>query len=204
MSDLKDTYDKIAEDWHRDHLEDSWWVEGTNKYISFLKPGSTVLDVGCGAGVKSQYLSSKGLKVTGIDFSEKLIEIAKREVPKNTFLVRDIYQSLNLEQQFDGVFAQAVLLHIPKKDLPKILANLLSALRLGGYLYVALKEKREEEQEEQVEKENDYGYDYERFFSYFTLPEVKKYLLNAGLEIVYETVTTSGRRNWIQVIAKKS
>ena len=82
---LKSTYNHIAEDWHKDHKEDTWWVEGTDKFVSFLKYNSLVLDVGCGAGVKSNYLINKGLKIVGLDFSEKMIEIAKREVPKVGF-----------------------------------------------------------------------------------------------------------------------
>jgi SAM-dependent methyltransferase len=203
MSDLRDTYNKIAEDWHCDHHDDDWWHEGTDKYISFFKPGDTVLDVGCGTGVKSKYLLNKGLNVTGIDFSEKLIAIAMQDVPTGCFFLKDIYLPLGLKQQFDGAFAQAVLLHFPKKEIPKILSNILEPLKAGGYFYIALKEKRPEEKEEGMVMESDYGYEYERFFSYFNLDEVKKYLTDAGLEIAYENVAKFGRRNWIQVIAKK-
>ncbi len=77
--DLKDTYNKIAEDWHKDHTQDDWWVDGTLKFISLVGVGKEVLDVGCGAGTKSKFLKENGLSVTGIDFSEKMIEIAKRE-----------------------------------------------------------------------------------------------------------------------------
>lgn len=73
---LKETYNKIADDWFKDHKVDDWWVEGTDQFISLLKPGASVLDVGCGAGLKSKYLSEKGLQVVGIDFSDKFIERA--------------------------------------------------------------------------------------------------------------------------------
>ena len=84
---LKDTYNTIAEEWDRQHQSDDWWVAGTDKFVSFLKPGNFVLDVGCGVGTKSKYLSEKGLRVVGIDFAEKFVEIAREKVPETKFLV---------------------------------------------------------------------------------------------------------------------
>lgn len=73
--DLKDTYDKIAEDWHADHNSDDWWQEGTDAFVSLLSPGAHILNVGCGAGHKVKYLTARGFKVTGVDFSENLLAI---------------------------------------------------------------------------------------------------------------------------------
>ncbi len=201
--DLKETYDRIAEDWFKDHQEDTWWVDGTDAFISFLKPKSLVLDVGCGAGTKSTYLLDKGLEVVGIDFSEKMIEIAKREVPLATFKVMDIKDMGELQESFDGILAQAVLLHIPKAEVVGVINGLKNKLKDGGYLYIAVKERRPESKEEEVKVEDDYGYRYERFFSYFTLPEIQKHLSDTGMNICYENVARSGKTEWIQVIARK-
>ena len=165
--DLKSTYNRIASDWSKDHQEDTWWVEGTNKFVSLLKSGNLVLDVGCGAGVKSEYLINKGLKVVGIDFSEKMIEIAKQRMPDNKFLAVDILEPIKIKEQFDGIFAQAVLLHIPKKDIKRVISNLVSILKPKGYLYIAVKGLKDGQEEEKIIKENDYGYEYERFFSFY-------------------------------------
>lgn len=200
---LKDTYNRIAEDWFKDHHADNWWVEGTDKFVSFLEPSSLVLDVGCGAGVKSKYLLEKGLRVVGVDFSEKMIEIAKREVLSATFRVADIKDLHNVPKMFDGIFAQAVLLHIPKAEVAAVIQGLKDKLNPGGYLYIAVKEKWPNGKEEEALAEEDYGYVYERFFSYFTLPELKKYLADTRMNIVYENVSTAGKTNWIQVISQK-
>ncbi|OGZ73105.1 MAG: hypothetical protein A2908_01055 [Candidatus Staskawiczbacteria bacterium RIFCSPLOWO2_01_FULL_38_12b] len=204
---LKDTYNKIAESWHKDHSSDDWWQEGTDKFVSLLKQGSSVLDVGCGGGTKSKYLIGKGLKVLGVDFSENLVEIAKREVPEGRFLVMDINNVDTLEESFDGIFMQAVLLHIPKKEAEGIIKKAVGKLNSGGYLYIAVKEKIEGGVDEETKTDNDYGYEYERFFSYFTLDEFKEYFKNVGLEMVYENVMppsrTARKSNWMQVIGKK-
>jgi SAM-dependent methyltransferase len=201
--DLKSTYNKIAKDWMQDHHGDTWWVEGTDKYLSFFDSNASILDVGCGAGEKSKYLVKKGFRVTGIDFSEEMIALAKQQVPAGKFFVKDIKQSLRLEETFDGVFAQAVLLHISKKEVIGVIKNIIKPLKTGGYFYVAVKELRSGKPDEEIVKENDYGYDYERFFSYFTLEEIKGYVTEIGMSIVFEIVASSGKTNWIQIIAKK-
>lgn len=201
--DLKSTYNKIANDWFRDHKEDDWWHEGTAKFTSTLPEGASILDIGCGAGVKSKYLSNKGFKVTGMDFSEKMIEIAKREVPNVDFVVGDIYDLDEYKNKFDAVFAQAVLLHIPKEKVMGVLEKFKHKLNPNGVLYLAVKEIKSDGLEEKILKENDYGYEYERFFSYFTLPKIREYINKLGLKLVWDNVATSGRTNWVQVIARE-
>lgn len=201
--DLKSTYNKIAKDWMKDHNADTWWVEGTNSFMSFLSPGAVILDVGCGSGVKSDYLIKAGFAVTGIDFSEAMVELARQHVPAGKFFVKDIKQPLALSDQFDGVFAQAVLLHIPKAEVVNVVKNIIEPLKPGGYLYVAVKELKVGRQEEEIVKESDYGYEYERFFSYYTIDELKKYLTDMGMEIMYENITSSGKTGWIQIVARK-
>lgn len=185
----------------KDHHGDTWWIDGTDKYLSFLKPGASILDVGCGSGEKAKYLVSKGFHVMGIDFSKEMIALAREQGPTGTFFVKDIKEPLGLESAFDGVFAQAVLLHVPKREVVRVLRNITAPLKSGGYLYVAVKETGPDRQEEKIVKENDYGYEYERFFSYFTLDELKHLVTGTGMEVVYEHRTSSGGTHWIQVVA---
>ena len=200
---LKDTYNRIAEDWYRDHHQDDWWVEGTDKFISFLKPGDRVLDVGCGAGVKSDYLIQKGLDVIGIDFSEKMIGLAQKNVPEGKFQVLDLYQLDALREVFDGDFAQAVLLHVPKEKITAVMKLLVEKIKPNGYLYIAVKEKRPGEPDGKTVTENDYGYSYERFFSYYTKEEIEKQFKDLKLQVCYLTTKNPGKRNWIQIIGRK-
>ncbi len=200
---LKDTYNLIAKDWYKDHKKDDWWVAGTDKFTSFLDHNDNILDVGCGAGVKSDCLINKGFKVTGIDFSDQMIELAGQNVTKGNFLVKDIKEPLGFNEQFDGVFAQAVLLHISKQELSQVLKNIIEPLKPGGYFYAAVKEVKPDRPEEGILKENDYGYEYERFFSYYTSEEVVEYITSAGLGVVYQDIISSGKTNWIQIIGQK-
>jgi SAM-dependent methyltransferase len=200
---LKETYNQIAEDWHKDHQKDDWWVEGTNKFISLLKPKALVLDVGCGSGTKSKYFVERGFQLVGIDFSEKMIEIAKREVSEARFVVSDLADVSKINDIFDGIFIQAVLLHIPKSQVLQNLSDLMKKLNGSGYLYIAVKEKRTGNVEEEIKVESDYGYTYERFFSYFTKDEIESYMHEIGCEVVYSEIKSSGKTNWVQVIVRK-
>lgn len=201
--DLKSTYNKIAEDWNKNHSGDTWWHGGAEKFISFLKPVASILDAGCGSGHESKYFFEKGFQVTGVDFSEEMIEIAKREVPEGRFLVADIRNLPGLKEKFDGIFSKAVLLHIPKKEAKEVIDELRDSLRQDGYLYLAVKEMQPDGKEEEIKREDDYGYPYERFFSYYTIDELKEYLEDSGMQVCYTQVTPAGKTRWIEVISKK-
>ena len=203
--DLRETYNRIAEDWHRDHLHDDWWIQDIDTFIKNLPPNARVLDVGCGSGVKAKYLISHGLKVTGIDISENLLEIAKREAPEGEYKLLSMINLDTMPETFDGVFAQASLLHVSKGEAAEMVKKMARRLVPGGLLYIAVKEVREGETEEEIAKENDYGYEYERFFSYFTMAELEQYFADAGLQVISKVrnPNRSGKTVWLQIIGKK-
>jgi SAM-dependent methyltransferase len=201
--DLKETYNRIAEDWVTDHDNDTWWQEGTDQFLSLLPKDAAVLDVGCGGGIKTNYIGSKEYKVTGTDFSEKMIEVAKKKFPSFDFAVMDLYEADKYPKTFDGIFAQAVLLHIQKSRIMEVLEKLKSRLNADGLLYIAVKGKKDGGVDESVTTENDYGYEYQRFFSYYTMDELKSYLQKLDMKIVWENVKKSGGTDWVQVVGRK-
>lgn len=200
---LKDTYDKIALNWQTDHVGDDWSVGGTSKFESFLKPNSTILDVGYGSGLSSKRFSDNGFDVMGIDFSWKMIESANKFAVDAKFKVLDVRDVGEIKENFDGIYARAVLLHFSKNEIPKIIQLLCQKLNDGGYIYIAVKEIKEDQPDEQIVEENDYGFNYERFFSYFTMNELEKFMTDCGLSIVFKLKTNVGDTNWIQIIGKK-
>ncbi len=199
--DLRKTYNKIADDWHKDFSDDTWWIKGVNQFIKLIKKGGSVLDVGCGSGLKSKYLISKGFDVTGIDISDKMIEIARKNYPKGHFSAMDM-EKIKLDQKFDGVMAHACLLHAKKNKAAEIVKHWTSFVKPKGYLYIATKELVEGVNEKII-KEGNYGYEYERFFSYYTQKEIEKYMKDAGLEIVHSVRRTYGTSKWLRVIGRK-
>ena len=200
---LRETYNKIAEDWYNEVNANHWWENGLNKFASFFKKNDSILDVGCGPGITAKYFIKNNLNVFGIDFSEKMIEIAKRKVPRGKFSVMDLNDINEINDLFDGIYLQNVLLHIPKKEAEEKLKNIVKLLKKEGYIYISVKEKTPDGPEEYVKVDNDYGYRVERFFSCFTKEEIKKYLHNLSFEILFLNIVQTGKNRWIQFIAKK-
>lgn len=201
--DLRETYNRIAEDWHKDHQDDDWWKDGTDAFISYLPKGGSVLDVGCGSGTKAKYFIRKGFIVTGIDISENLLAIASRESPAGTFKALSMAELDSLPDQYDGTFAQASLLHIPKNEAADVVRQMADRTKAGGYVYLSMKQVREGSPEEEIAQENDYGYPYERFFSYYSMEELEQYLKGSGLEVVWKDARPTGKTVWLQIIGKK-
>ncbi|MBI2410078.1 class I SAM-dependent methyltransferase [Candidatus Kaiserbacteria bacterium] len=202
-SELQATYDRIAADWLTDHNIDDWWIEGTERFLALLPGKKTILDAGCGAGVKSKYMSERGYSVLGVDFSEGQLRLARAAASSATFRLLALEELDTLPETFDGIFAQASLLHIRKANLPSIIAKMNTRLNDSGLLYVSVKEIKAGQPEEEVKKENKYGYDFERFFSYYTMEELESYITQAGLHIDWSGRKVSGSTVWLQIIGRK-
>jgi ubiquinone/menaquinone biosynthesis C-methylase UbiE len=68
-----------------------------------LKPGQSLLDVGCGAGMFASMASERGLLVSGIDASDALIAIARKRTPAAHFRIGDLEDLPFPEGSFDAV-----------------------------------------------------------------------------------------------------
>src|SRR5438046_818409 len=127
--DLKSTYNQIAQDWFEQYKDQLWWIQKIDDLTKFLRPGASILDVGCGPGISAKYLTEKGFNVTGVDFSESMIDIAKQQVPGAEFFVLDVKDLPQISETFDGIVAQAILLHFSKKEVPGILEIIKNRLK---------------------------------------------------------------------------
>jgi len=97
-------------------------------------PPFEVLDFGCGPGRDLMTFRQLGHHATGLEGSAQLAAMARRhsgcEVLEQNFLRLDLPG-----EHFDGVFANAVLFHIPRQELPRILRQLHAALKPNGVLF---------------------------------------------------------------------
>ena len=96
------------------------------KFIELLN-GKKVLDLGCGAGEHSLFFKEKGLEITAIDLSERMIELCKDKGINAQ--VMDIENLEYADQSFDGIWAVTSLLHIPKEGLSKVISKLNAILK---------------------------------------------------------------------------
>ena len=97
-------------------------------------PPFDLLDVGCGPGRDLRTFKSLGHRAVGLEGAPSAAALARAhsgcEVLEQNFL--------NLElpaQRYDGVFANAVLCHVPSQVLPQVLLQLRTCLRPGGVMF---------------------------------------------------------------------
>lgn len=79
-----DTYNKIAQIYTDNYFEDLSEVSYIDMFLAKLPTGSKVLDVGSGPGQFTQYIISQRFSVSGIDFSEELVKIARKKSQKDS------------------------------------------------------------------------------------------------------------------------
>jgi SAM-dependent methyltransferase len=103
-----------------------------------LAGGATVLDVGCGSGRDLLWLKERGFRVTGLESSPGLAELAAAHAGCDV-ITGDFEQYDFSRFSFDAVMACGSLVHVPHQRLAGVLKNILKALAPGGIFYVSLK-----------------------------------------------------------------
>lgn len=109
-------------------------------FLSRLK-GKNILDFGSGSGAHTQYFQQKGFNVLCVDLLEEIVRLCEAKGLKAQ--LADI-ESLDLNRQFDGIWAHDSLLHITKSDIPSVVNILASHLKPGGNLEIAVMEGKKE------------------------------------------------------------
>ena len=110
--------------------------ESLNRMVSRLPKGGSVLDFGCGAGWDSAEFRRCGLSVTAIDGSTGLVEQANRR--HGIGAVCMTFDRFDMEAEFDGVWANFTLQHVPRESLPDVLARISRSLKPHGLLFAGM------------------------------------------------------------------
>jgi SAM-dependent methyltransferase len=113
---------------------------------SVLPPGGRVLEIGSAGGRDALALEERGLVVRRTDVTPAFVELM-RSRGHDAELLDPLTDDLVDERHgpYDGVWANACLLHVAREDLPTVLRNLAGATRPGGALAMTLKEGDGEE-----------------------------------------------------------
>jgi SAM-dependent methyltransferase len=128
-------YQSVAEDFRegtRDH-DVSQNIDALLRHIQGTAPWQ-ILDFGCGPGRDLQTFTRLGHVAVGLDGTPAFADMARAdsgcEVWCQNFLALQLPP-----QRFDGVFANAVLFHVPSQELPRVLRELHATLKAGGVLF---------------------------------------------------------------------
>lgn len=107
-----EVYDEII-NWFDDARTKSLMEsEYLNLIVETIPPQSSILDLGCGTGEPiAKFFIEKGFKVTGVDGSQKMIELCKKRFPSERWIVSDM-RDIHLQQRFDAILAWHSFFHL--------------------------------------------------------------------------------------------
>jgi SAM-dependent methyltransferase len=106
-------------------------------FLALLPPGGSILELGCGAGNHSAVMLAEGFAVRATDGSPEMAAIASRRLGHPVEAM--CFDQLDAHEAYDGVWASACLLHVPRDELESILTRIHRALRTSGVFYASFK-----------------------------------------------------------------
>ena len=116
------------------------------KFTALVPAGGLILDAGCGSGRDALAFKEQGFKVAAFDASPELARLAGEHLGQPV-AVRT-FAEVGERDAYDGIWACASLLHLPRREIPGALSRLWAALKPGGVMYVSFKEGQGERQKD--------------------------------------------------------
>jgi len=170
-------YDKIAQWWHNQHDESSYGVSQLERAIGFTSDGGKALDVGCGAGGRFiRILQTLNFSITGLDVSEKMIQLAGTNHPEHKFFHQDIC-SWETDEKFDFIVAWDSIFHLPYAMQKPVVSKLCRLLAKGGVLLYSFGNSKGEH--------TDQWHNDSFYYSSIGINENMQLLINNGLSILH-------------------
>lgn len=104
-----------------------------NAFLPLLPAGGHILDAGCGVGRDVKYFLEKGYQVTAFDGSHEMVAYAERE--SGHPIQQLLFQDMTFRSVFDGVWANASLIHVPYAEMRDVYERIYHALKPQGIFY---------------------------------------------------------------------
>ena len=187
LSWYRDNAIQYAEETRNSLVLDALW-----EFLSRMKEGGTILDYGSGSGRDSAYFLDKGFSVDSLDGSAEMKAQAERlfgiKVKLASFL------SLEEKDKYDGIWAQASILHLEEHDLRVALTLIERALKRDGVFYSSFRKGEED------------GYENGRWYTNMTEGRFLSFLpASLYVEKIWESqdVRPGVNRTWLSIICRK-
>ncbi|MFW0716325.1 class I SAM-dependent methyltransferase [Pedobacter sp. N23S346] len=127
-------YDKIAGWFSNNRDGDLIEKKYLDELIRLMPANAEILDVGCGNGKPIlEYLNHSGFNVTGVDASEKMLDMARINFPDTTFVLEDM-RKLHLAKKFNAIIAWHSFFHLPATDQANMFSVFTDHLQANGVL----------------------------------------------------------------------
>ncbi len=181
---VQNGYNAIAARYLTTRTERSEDVRLLDDLIVRLPKGARVLDAGCGAGVPVTRILSRHFEVTGVDFAQQQIEMARQLVPTGEFICRDIVDLDLPDEFFDAICSYYAIIHIPRQEHERLLRGFHRMLKPGGLALLCLGANDIEE-----EFEEDY-HGSPMYWSHYDAETNLALLERAGFRIILSRLVT--------------
>ena len=197
-------------DWQKQTLEyyktntDSF-VKGTlaadmsqtqSRFLDKLPKHAYILDFGCGSGRDTKVFLDNGYQVDAVDGSEEVCHEASRIT--GIAVKQMFFSDLDADTVYDGIWACASILHLPRTELKDVLNRISKALKPHGVLYTSFKHGVSE------------GFRGGRWFTDFTEESLNTFWKEVqGLKILETWITHDVRpgreeERWINLLARRT
>ena len=197
----RDAYERYAEAYAHHRSDRSSIRPYIERFVAMLPGGARVLDVGCGPGVDTGSLALRGVHTVALDIAAAMLELAAPHTADRVVLADQRHLPF-ADAAFDGVWANACLLHITKREVPGALAELTRVVKPGGVVYTAMQLGGGEA----MEPPSNTAIAAPRYFARYEADEWLSLLRAAGLEHMpaHESFDNlSDAKFWLNVFAKR-
>jgi len=106
-------------------------------FLAQLPPGACILELGCGAGGDTAEMLARGFDVRPTDGAPEMADVASKHLGRAVETL--LFHDLDEVDAYDGVWANACLLHVPRPELAQVLSLIWRALKPGGAFYASFK-----------------------------------------------------------------
>ena len=179
------------------------WKE-VQVFTSTLSKKSTLLDVGCGNGKNIKYMLENGINASGIDFSEKLVQVCQKKGLNATY--GDVLEIPFPDDMFDNIISIAVIHHLQKEtDRIQAINEMIRVCKPGGKILISVWSVEQTGQEIQnrtfVYGDNQVKWvDTTRYYFVYDEPHIKNFIKHFSEE--HDIKLLWDRGNWyIELIA---
>jgi len=194
---VREGYDRIAEEYHASRSKFDHRKE-LKEFVTLLPKNARVLDVGCGAGVPiAEFLVESGFDVIGIDFSENMLKLARKNVPRAAFMKKDMNELDFPADSFDGLTAFYSIIHVPREKHSQLLESFHRILKPEGIMLICMGPDEWEATGEYLETT--------MFWSQYSPEKSLRLVKSAGFQIIYDQILVRGgeKHYWIMARNKK-
>ncbi len=136
--DTREVYERQAAAYDAQRSRALFEARWLARFAAGLTDGVRVLDLGCGAGEPiARWFIAEGFQVTGVDFAEPMLAIARTRWPDGDWRQGDM-RHLDLGEAFDGIIAWNSFFHLRPEEQRRCIGHMASHLNSGGSLLVTV------------------------------------------------------------------